>query len=120
LIFITVTVKRRKVDRLLGERKRTGYCSANARVVILKDWTAMFNRPLMDERNNFRMPVYYRLDVSYQSNKATKRENRCSWIFSLYNAYNRLNPYLLYESLGRLKQYTLFPIIPSVTYRLEF
>lgn len=84
------------------------------------DFAEMFNRPLMDERNNFRMPAYHRLDISYQSNKATKRENRRSWIFSLYNAYSRLNPYFLYESQGRLKQYSLFPIIPSVTYRLEF
>ncbi len=28
--------------------------------------------------------------------------------------------YFLYESNGKLKQYSLFPIIPSVTYRLEF
>ena len=84
------------------------------------DLAEMFERPLMDERNNFRMPAYHRLDISYQSNKATKRENRRSWIFSLYNAYSRLNPYFLYESQGRLKQYSLFPIIPSVTYRLEF
>lgn len=33
---------------------------------------------------------------------------------------SRLNPYFLYESNGKLKQYSLFPIIPSVTYRLEF
>jgi len=81
---------------------------------------AFKERPQMDERNNFRMPSYHRLDVSYQSKKATKRKNRRSWIFSLYNAYSRLNPYFLYEDQGRLKQYSLFPIIPSVTYRLEF
>ena len=86
---------------------------------------AFNERPLMDERNNFRMPAYHRMDVSYQKNKDTKRGNRGAaprrtWIFSLYNAYNRLNPYFIYEDQGKLKQYSLFPIIPSVTYRLDF
>ncbi len=78
------------------------------------------DRVLLDERNNYRMPAYHRLDVSYQRKKETKRLNHRTWIFSLYNAYSRLNPYFLYESDGKLKQYSLFPIIPSVTYRLEF
>lgn len=75
---------------------------------------------LLDQRNNFRMPAYHRLDISYQRIKQKKRERQRTWIFSLYNAYNRLNPYFLYEANGKLKQYSLFPIIPSVTYRLEF
>ncbi|MFP4094913.1 MAG: TonB-dependent receptor, partial [Cyclobacteriaceae bacterium] len=81
---------------------------------------AFDERPLMDERNNFRMPSYHRLDISYRKNKDTQKGNRRSWIFSLYNAYSRRNPYFIYEDQGRLKQYSLFPIIPSVTYRLEF
>ncbi len=81
---------------------------------------SLFERPQIDERNNFRMPAYHRLDVSYQRRKETKRLNHRTWIFSLYNAYNRLNPYFLYETDGKLKQYSLFPVIPSVTYRLEF
>ena len=81
---------------------------------------SLFERPQIDERNNYRMPAYHRLDVSYQRRKETKRLNHRTWIFSLYNAYSRLNPYFLYESDGKLKQYSLFPIIPSVTYRLEF
>ena len=78
------------------------------------------DRVLLGERNNYRMPAYHRLDVSYQRRKETKRLNHRTWVFSLYNAYSRLNPYFLYEADGKLKQYSLFPIIPSVTYRLEF
>ena len=78
------------------------------------------DRVLLGKRNNYRMPAYHRLDVSYQRRKETKRMNHRTWIFSLYNAYSRQNPYFLYESDGKLKQYSLFPIIPSVTYRLEF
>ena len=82
--------------------------------------SAFDDRVLLGQRNNYRMPAYHRLDVSYQRRKETKRLNHRTWIFSLYNAYSRLNPYFLYESNGKLKQYSLFPIIPSVTYRLEF
>ena len=78
------------------------------------------DRVLLGPRNNYRMPDYHRLDISYQRRKETKRLNQRTWIFSLYNAYSRLNPYFLYESNGKLKQYSLFPIVPSVTYRLEF
>ena len=84
------------------------------------DANAFDDRVLLGKRNDFRMPDYHRVDVSYQRKKETKRMNHRTWIFSLYNAYSRLNPYFLYESNGRLKQYSLFPIIPSVTYRLEF
>ncbi len=78
------------------------------------------DRVLLGKRNNYRMPDYHRIDISYQRRKDTKRLNRRTWIFSLYNAYSRLNPYFLYESNGKLKQYSLFPVVPSVTYRLEF
>lgn len=81
---------------------------------------AFDDRILLDQRNNFRTPAYHRLDISYQRTKAKKRDREQTWIFSLYNAYSRQNPYFLYESDGKLKQYSLFPIIPSVTYRLEF
>ena len=82
--------------------------------------SAFDDRVLLGQRNNYRMPAYHRLDMSYQRRKETKRLNHRTWIFSLYNAYSRPNPYFLYESDGKLKQYSLFPIIPSVTYRLEF
>lgn len=77
------------------------------------------DRVLLSQRNNYRMPVYHRLDLSYQRAKEKKKSHR-TWIFSLYNAYSRLNPYFLYESNGKLKKYSLFPIIPSVTFRTEF
>lgn len=78
------------------------------------------DRTLSSQRNNFRTPAYHSMDISYQKQKETKRKHQKSWIFSLYNAYSRLNPYFIYEAKGKLKQYSLFPIIPSVTFRLEF
>jgi len=77
-------------------------------------------RDLIQQRNNARMPAYHRLDVSYSHSKQKKKDRVRTWNVSVYNLYNRLNPYFLYESEGRLKQYAFFPIIPSVSYSLEF
>jgi hypothetical protein len=81
-------------------------------------------------RNSFRMPAYHRLDLAavYTVKKTKKFE--AAWIFSIYNVYNRRNPYYIYfETKGDLKDYklqtnlkqvSLFPILPSVSYRLKF
>ena len=85
------------------------------------------------ERNSYRMPPYHRMDVSatYTKNKPNKRFNS-SWNFSIYNLYNRANPYFIYfdlEGEGNLSegglepkafQISLFPIIPSVTWNFNF
>jgi outer membrane cobalamin receptor len=76
-------------------------------------------------RNNFRMPAYHRLDVGVNFHKE-KKWGRRTWNVSIYNAYNRQNPFFLdfgydYESDEPvLYQYSLFPIIPSVSYHFEF
>ena len=80
---------------------------------------AFTNRVLLGQRNNTRTPAYHRLDLSYQRMKE-KGKGNCTWTFSLYNIYNRLNPYFLYSASGKIMKYSLFPIIPSVGYRWEF
>jgi len=81
-------------------------------------------------RNSFRMPAYHRLDlaVTYAARKTARWESY--WVFSVYNVYSRKNPYYIYfETEGNLKdlelrtsikQVSLFPIIPAITYRLKF
>ncbi|WP_146011053.1 hypothetical protein [Siphonobacter sp. BAB-5405] len=71
------------------------------------------------ERNNFRAPAYHRMDVSYKITK-TKAVGTRSWIFNIYNLYNRQNPYFIYYDQQKLKQFSLLPILPSVTYQREF
>ena len=75
--------------------------------------------PYIAERNGSRMPAYHRMDVSYHTDRQKKKVKR-SWIFSIYNLYSRLNAFFIYRSGRELKQVSLFPIIPSVTYKLEF
>ena len=75
------------------------------------------------EKNNFRMRPYHRLDLGIQFHKKKKWGERI-WEISVYNAYCRMNPYFYYyegsQVLGRLKQVSLFPIIPSFSYSFKF
>ena len=51
-----------------------------------------------EKRNNFRNPAYHRLDLS-ATKKNRKKEGRrweSYWVFSVYNAYNRRNPFSIY------------------------
>jgi hypothetical protein len=78
---------------------------------------------LYTSKNGFRMPAYHRLDLSIQFKKMVKKGERI-WSFSLYNAYNQMNPfYLFYEQnqsgQTALKQLTLFPLIPAFHYQLK-
>ncbi len=74
-------------------------------------------------KNGFREPAYHRLDVALNRHKK-KDWGEQTWSFGLYNAYNHLNPFYLYfghENNSRvLKQVSIFPIIPSVSYAFNF
>jgi len=77
-----------------------------------------------DGRNGFRTPAYHRLDVGVNMHKEKKRGVQ-TWSVGVYNLYNRKNPFMLYFSSDysgrtRLKQISLFPIIPSVSYTFKF
>ncbi len=72
-------------------------------------------------KNNFRLPAYHRLDLSINLEKEKKHGVR-TWQFGLYNAYNQKNIFFLYYKNGGkdLYKFTLFPIIPSVSYSFKF
>ena len=83
-------------------------------------------------RNNFRLPNYHRLDLGINFTKENKLGER-TWSVSVYNFYNRknalfvdFNGVFLGVSDGnsqfkrQLFKYSLFPLIPSLTYSLKF
>lgn len=112
------------------------------------------------DRNGFRMPAYHRLDLSatltpnrnlkierkkarlikrYQKQgkdpssiniKNWMKNYESSWSFSVFNVYNRHNPYIVYFSSegsiatgdykAKAKQVYLFPILPSITWNFKF
>jgi len=77
------------------------------------------------EKNSYRMAPYHRLDLAVQFHKIRKKYER---IFELgvYNAYNRQNPFFYMAetdyktNITKLKQVSLFPIIPSVSWTWKF
>jgi len=81
--------------------------------------------------NSFRLPAYHRLDLSAVYTPVPKKNRKWqgSWAFSIYNVYDRKNPWFLYVdtegTVGKnitLKVYEvyIFPILPSVTYNFRF
>ncbi len=76
-----------------------------------------------NKKHNVRMPPFHRLDIGLKLYKEKKRGTRI-WSFSVYNAYNRKNPYLLYykteDGITNLYKFSLLPIIPSISYSFQF
>jgi len=77
-----------------------------------------------DGKNGFREPAYHRLDFSLNRHK-TKEWGTQTWSFGAYNIYNRQNPFYLYfgsdfNGKRQLRQVSLFPIIPSISYSFNF
>ncbi|MES2726639.1 MAG: TonB-dependent receptor [Bacteroidota bacterium] len=85
------------------------------------------------ERNGERTPDFHRLDISanLKSKKKEGRKWEGMWNFSIYNVYNRQNPFSVYSQNVKIdddktsndKQIVmswLFPLIPSVTYNITF
>jgi hypothetical protein len=97
------------------------------------------------DRNGYRMVPFHRLDLAATlhnrrtrtvTDPATGEESevmrrwKSSWTFSVYNAYNRANPFFIYfDASGNpgdnsfqvvAKQVSLFSVLPSVTWNFEF
>lgn len=74
-------------------------------------------------RNSSRLNPYHRLDIGFSHSKQKKKYKRVL-SFGAYNLYNRKNPFFAYlttENNDRVaKQVSLFPIIPSFSYRIQF
>ena len=82
--------------------------------------------------NEYRLPSYHRLDLSaiLTPKKNEGRKWKTEWVFSLYNAYSRQNPYFIYfDQTGnpyngtlqvQAKQVSIFPVIPAVTWNFKF
>ncbi len=73
--------------------------------------------------NNVRLPLYHRMDVSFSRSWISKKNKHHKKLnLSIYNVYARQNPvYLFYEpNTGKLYQKTLFTILPSLSYSINF
>ena len=81
------------------------------------------------ERNNFRLGIYHRLDLSVNFHRKG-RFGTSTWNISVYNTYNHNNPFIVYTDYKWdseanserkvLMQASIFPIIPSLSYSFKF
>jgi len=102
-----------------------------------------------DKRNNFRLPDYHRLDLGLNIYRPKKNGRMGIWNISIYNAYCRKNPFMVYKTVSTMvpglqsegswqgaretgnplkkyyyyvkyKQVSILPIVPSITYTYKF
>jgi hypothetical protein len=82
---------------------------------------------LYSDRNKFRIPDYYRLDIgiNIEGNHKLKKLAHSFWNISVYNVLGRNNPYSVYfvTKEGQVKAYktSIFGIpVPTITYNFKF
>ena len=85
-----------------------------------------------ENRNNFRLNPTHRLDLGFNWHRKFGNGIKQTFNLSIYNAYNHRNPFLVYVYTDSyyhdnqyyeertLKQLTLFPILPTISYTLSF
>ena len=108
------------------------YGTGNAVTIGLERYRSVFDTQFqwagevehIEQRNNYRMPAYHRLDISVNFKKQKQWGER-TFSVGVYNVYNRQNPFYLefgYDDNNnrQLYQYSLFPFIPSINYAFKF
>lgn len=85
--------------------------------------------PIYSDRNGRRMPDYHRFDlaVSYRPKKNETKKWKSEWVLSVYNVYNRANPYNITfkqsetdPNVTKAEMLYLFGVVPSITYNFKF
>ena len=81
------------------------------------------------KKNDFRMKPFHHLDIGVQFIKPhTKNKGQSIFEISIYNVYNYHNPFFYFteqsyvngQSVYKLNQISIFPIIPTFTYHFKF
>lgn len=82
---------------------------------------------LYSDRNKFRIPDYYRLDIGFniEGSHKIKKLAHSFWNISIYNVLGRNNPYSIFfvTEKGKVQAYktSIFAMpIPSITYNFKF
>ena len=76
------------------------------------------------EKNGYKMEDYHRMDLSVNY-RFEHKKSYSDINLSVYNAYNRMNPYKLSFETGTdgkvtVKKLCVFPIMPSINYIFTF
>ena len=83
-------------------------------------------------RNSARLEAYHRMDIAltWTPRPNSEKHFSSSWTFSVYNLYNRLNPFFVYYNLysdpeegtagAEAIKVSLFPAIPSISWNFKW
>jgi hypothetical protein len=104
---------------------------STGRPITMPVGTVYYNgsyRAIYSDRNAYRVPDYFRMDLSVNmdGNHKLKQRIHGSWTFGVYNLTSRKNPYSIYfvtDSKGHIQGYKLSILgtaIPFVTYNIRF
>ena len=112
------------------------YSTGNAFTLPQETYTYEdFVVPIYGKKNEDRIPDYHRLDLSLTLNHKEKanKKNRGNWVFSVYNAYGRLNALTVFVGPKMsdvnivaepdnivYQKLALFSVVPSITYNFKF
>ena len=97
------------------------FTAPSSKYQIIDNWIYYYA-----ERNGYRAPDYHRLDMSFSWTKKKGKHTSRQWVIGIYNLYNRYNPFLInFEDSDdgartRAVQYSLFGIVPSISYNFKF
>lgn len=83
-----------------------------------------------NSRNNYRIPSYHRLDLSATLTPKKKKERKFTgeWVFSIYNVYNRRNPFSIFfeqnednpQVTEAIRYSVIGSFVPAVSYNFTF
>lgn len=84
-----------------------------------------------ENRNNVRIPSFHRLNLNLSVKGRINKRITYQWDFGLYNAYCRMNPFTVVKNYvndkwsdkgdyRKFKTLSLLPILPSVSYTINF
>ena len=105
--------------------------ATGSRLNLPLSWFIIDSKVILEygKYNAFEMPAYHRIDISATYKLKTWRGIRSELNFSVYNLYNRANPFQVFYSLKsktdnkynyQLKMSYLLPVIPSVSWAFHF
>lgn len=115
------------------------YATGNWTTLPIEEYIDMDGnkRQYIHQRNNYKMPDYQRLDLSFNYYRHKKNGRRGIWNFSIYNVYAHHNSFMVLpseefapdpntvngnpqQSYPTYHSYPLLPFIPSFSYTYQF
>jgi hypothetical protein len=78
-----------------------------------------YHRQEMTAKNGFKMKDYFRMDLAYTFIKYRPKSTR-ELSISIFNVFNRHNPYLFFYEDDKWQQLSIAPIMPSIRWSLKF